>query len=95
MNLTEQVAASKRLQTIWQFLFTDLGFASEPSPRQYIAWIALYGEKATEEGLSRANIWVNKVTKERRITLDDLVRYASACARNLKEEAKAKAVANG
>ena len=95
MNLTEQVEAAKRLQTLWDFLFADLKFP-QPIPRQFLVWLELYGEKSAEQGFSRANAWVHKVTRERRITLDDLIRYASACARNLKEEAdKAKAVPNG
>jgi hypothetical protein len=86
MNLTEQIAAAKRLQDIWQFFFADLNLPAQPDKRQYLTWLSLYGEKATEQGLQRANIWVNK-NPNRRYCLDDVVRYASACARNFKEEA--------
>jgi hypothetical protein len=94
MNLTEQVEAAKRLRALWDFLFADLKFPP-PTPRQFLVWLELYGEKSAEQGFSRANAWVNKVTRERRITLDALIRYASACARNYKDEAEGKTVRSG
>lgn len=93
MNLTEQMAATKRLQEVWQFLFADQ-YPIAPAPRQFKVWLSMYGEKATEEGFNRANIWLNKASRHRSISFDDLIRYASACARNLKEESE-KVVRNG
>jgi hypothetical protein len=89
MNITEQQQAVQRLKATWQFLFNDLGFNAEPVPRQYLVWLNLYGEANIEKGFERANVWVSKQqTQGRRVNLDDLVRYASACARNFKEEAE-------
>lgn len=79
MNITEQIAATKRLQEVWQYLFADLGMPL-PNQRQFSTWLTLYGEKATEDGLTKANTWINKTN--RRLNQDDLVRYASACAKN-------------
>ena len=88
MNIAEMQEACKRLQASWRFFFGDLGFNAEPAPRQYQVWINLYGLTYTELGFQRANVFVSKQQKEgRRVSLDDLVRYASACARNLKQEA--------
>lgn len=87
MNITEQTAAVQRLQDVWTFLFADLNLAAQPDRRQYLVWLSLYGEKATEQGLERANTWVNK-NPARNYCLNDVVRYASACARNFKKEAE-------
>ena len=85
MKLTEQKEAISRLRTAWQFYFGDLNYLSEPSQRQFQVWLSLYGEDTTAEGFARGNCWLSKT--KRRLSLDELVRYCSACARNFKQEA--------
>lgn len=86
MNLSEQIAATKRLQEVWNYLFSDL-YPGPLSNRQFSVWLTLYGEQPTIEGLNRANAWLSKT--KRRLNQDDLVRYASACAKNFKNAREA------
>ena len=85
MNLTETKEAIARLQTAWKFYFGDLNYLVEPPQRQFQVWLTLYGEIPTQEGFARGNCWLQKT--QRRLSLDDLVRYCSACAKNFKQEA--------
>lgn len=85
MTITEQLAAAKHLAQTWAQIIPEF----QPSDRQFLTWVRLYGVHAAEDGTLAVNAWINKAQDKRwTITAESVIRYASGCMRNFRDKAQ-------
>lgn len=80
-KLREDIAA---LQTCWQDRFTG----PVPPPSQFARWLRLYPIDIIVQGFDAGSRWITRLRKKSNhdgVLTGDLIRYVSACMRNIEE----------